>query len=164
VICFNGFPDDSTQGKQVELGKKDLQTLICYSNLHCDSTVKEHLICLLEKPNATLSIHEKCRKNFTDSRRLNVTEDSTAGPSSPKKVKLRSNVEVFNWIKDSFFCTKSTETDSHNSLSFAQNQQKLILITLRGQALYIQYVKKSFRKKVLKKCEERNDVWSVEVN
>ena len=88
-------------------------------------------------------MHQKCRRDFTDAKRLR-TEKSLVAPPTAKKVK-RSG--AFYWKTDCFICGKLAVADARHP----DRIDVLVVSTIL------------FRENLLQICHERNDAWSSEV-
>ena len=143
VICKGTFSENE---KSVTVSKKGLLTLISYSE-------KRELLDLTEylnernstSPIGKVLVHAKCRRDFTDKKRL--FSSSSSSTEEPAAKKLRSSLSPFNWNDDCMFCGKHAQVDPRHP----------------DRAQVYQVTTLHFRDKVLEWCDTRGDTWAAEV-
>ena len=93
VICEHAEQEKRTDDFQyVEVHQKGLQTLKSFSSKRKEQSLLNHLINC-EKNGIAVKVHIKCRRNFTDSKRLSSAEK--APEPIVKKKRLRSTDSGF---------------------------------------------------------------------
>ena len=92
-----------------------------------------------------MKVHIKCRRNFTDSKRLSSAEK--ASEPLVKKKRLRSTGSGFDWKMNCFLCTKYAEVDPRH--------------LDRGDAVQARTL--PIRQNFLDQCNLRNDQWAITV-
>ena len=138
-ICKSSGDSEKTL---VRVTQKRLRTILHYAELREKSELVEDLQSKLNQETCEVLVHQKCRRDFTDAKRLR-TEKSLVAPLTAKKVK-RSG--AFYWKRDCFIYGKLAVADGHPDRIDVQ-----VVSTI------------PFRENLLQICHERNDAWSSEV-
>ncbi len=147
IICSKSFAEKPEE--KVHVAEKGLKTLIEFSDLRQDENLKSYLeYCICNQSQVIVNVHNKCRRDYTNRRRQPKPppQGTDCGPTSHKKIKLRSDQGDFDWICDCFFCGHDAKVDDHSDHS---------------QIVHSAFIE--FREKLLMTCDQRNDSWASEV-
>ena len=145
IICAHWNTQPDSDDTIIEITPKGVGTLKAFC--HKRQTI-ELLNAVEEKekhPYSKIKVHKICRRNFTDPKRISppAVNQSTF---SPKKKKLRSSVS-FNWKEQCLICTSTAIYDERHHDRTDVQQARTIEI----------------RDKLLKRCSERGDRLSLEL-
>ncbi|XP_065684420.1 uncharacterized protein LOC136096813 [Hydra vulgaris] len=121
----------------INVVRKGIKTLIHYSQVRNDKDLEKEL-----KERNTVVVHVACRRDFTNPNRKVLK----CQMESPKIKKLRST-DIFNWKRCCFICGNLALPDSKH----------------RDRKVVIQVHTIKFKQSLLKVCEDRIDIWAVEV-
>ena len=92
VICKLGFKDE----KAISVSRKGILTIIKYSEKRGWLELGTYLMeCISVTPIRTVLVHMKCRRDFTDQKR--VMEQNAEEIEIPSAKRLRSSSFLFNW-------------------------------------------------------------------
>ena len=149
VICQVALDINSTEkdNEWLELlkGSKGLETVLEFCDLHGESKLSKYLATTSQ----AIHIHRKCRHKFTSKRRLEqgstIVDEGETHESNPKL--LLSSIPVFEFKKNCFLCCGPVVID----LRHPENSSVRDVTTVE------------MKEKVLEKCDERMDVWGLEV-
>ena len=124
--------------------KQGLATLIDYS-LKCSNKQLEFYLKQRCDENEPAYVHQKCRRDFTNARRIKLKEVKTDIEVSTNV--RRSQVETFQWKTHCLFCSK------------------VLIIDDKHPGRHNKVVKAEFcsKKSLLDKCIERGDKWADDV-
>lgn len=143
VICCQGFKTESS----IKVSQKGLMTLISYSEKRGKTDLCNYLTkCMKTTPERKVLVHTKCRRDFTDAKRV-IRKDPSPGPSKPPTKKLQSDSLPFNWKDDCMLCGRSASIDSRHP----ERSQVCPVRTL------------PIRMTLLEQCVKRSDTWAFEV-
>ena len=141
VICREGFSEEE---EFVTVTKKGLLTLISYSEkrnvLYLNSYLNERNSTT---PIGKVLVHVKCRRDFTDQKRLNLCSNA----EGPITKKLRSSLMPFSWNDNCLFCGKQAIVDTRHP----EREQVYQVTTL------------PFRDQLLQRGKKRGDSCEAEV-
>ena len=93
VICKKNDETENSS-KLIEVRQKGLDTLKVYCRKGKQDVLLEHILHCESTDGAKVKVHQECRRNFTDPKRLKMTEniDSSSGK------RLRSSIgSSFSW-------------------------------------------------------------------
>ena len=142
VIClYCDTKSESVDSHLVEVRQKGLETLKSYCGKRKATTLLNQ-IKNCEESGHKVKVHSKCRRDFTDPKRLKKDSSEPA----VKKKRLRST-DGFNWKNNCFLCTENAEVDKRHV-----NREYVI------QARTLQ-----LRNSILQQCSIRSDHWADEV-
>ena len=145
IICCQEFEEKYQEyGNRQQVGEKGKKNLLHFAQLRCD----DKIIKILETETA-IFVHDKCRRNFTDKKRLRsitASDDSEKGGATKKWWRLHT--AGFYWKRDCFFCGKSTNYDPKHPDRSTQVHEVTTL---------------PYRKRILEACDKRSDSWAAEV-
>lgn len=143
VLCKLSFDNENP----VHVTKKGIFTLISYSEKRGRHDLLSYLNqCVSTNPVEVVLVHPKCRRDFTDQKRLGLHSEIVDG-ELPRAKRLRSCFSSFNWKEDCMLCGKSAVVDSRHPKR--QRVYKVSTIPMRCN--------------LLKCCREREDQWASEV-
>jgi uncharacterized protein YlaI len=141
VICKQGFELENS----TKVSEKGIITLISYSEKRGKPDLHKYLNeCLSTVPKRKVLVHVKCRRDFTDAKRMIC---SKASPSEPTAKRLRCDSLPFNWKEDCMLCGRSAAIDSRHP----ERSQICSVRTL------------PIRTTLLEHCAKRGDPWASEV-
>ncbi len=93
IICQKGFETE----RSIKVSEKGLQSLILYSEKHGKLNLHKYLKEFMSVvPNRKLLVHGKCRRDFTDAKRVTIRGPSSI-TSEPTTKRLRSDSLPFDW-------------------------------------------------------------------
>ena len=87
-----------------------IQTLVKFSKQWNHEDLRKHLI-YQQQTNGDVVIHVKCRKDYTNQRRL----DSFLKKKIIECKPTRQSIEIFDWKKQCFYCGKDAIKDTKHS-------------------------------------------------
>ena len=141
------------------MGRKGLESINAFSIKHNEINPENPIPLFEFDRNKKVYVHESCRKNHTNARRLDQKrkrkrEDDM--DSFNKRAKLRSEKQRFSFRDDCFICGKNVDKDLAKRLPGNPDYQYSIVMTI------------SLIETVAKRCEERRNsgeggTWAKEV-
>ena len=141
------------------VGRKGLESINAFSIKHNEINPENPIPLFEFDRNKKVYVHESCRKNHTNARRLDQKrkrkrEDDM--DSFNKRAKLRSEKQRFSFRDDCFICGKNVDKDLAKRLPGNPDYQYSIVMTI------------SLIETVAKRCEERRNsgeggTWAEEV-
>lgn len=144
--------EDMSSSTQVQIRSKGLATLLSASIEREDG-----LSDALESKVVPFFLHEKCRKDYTRrssvasfKRKREEEKEEESCPSSKGKT-LRSTTHPFNVKEDCLFCSKPIDEKSNTKKCAAKRNDTSEVSTI------------PYLSNVIKKADERNDKWGMEV-
>lgn len=143
VICQKGFETE----KSIKVSEKGLLSLILYSEKRGKLNLHKYLKeCMSVVPKRKVLVHGKCRRDFTDAKRV-IPRAPSPIPSEPTAKRLRSDSLPFNWKGHCMLCGKSAAIDNRHP----ERSQVCPVRTL------------PVRMRILEQCTKRADPWALEV-
>lgn len=141
------------------MGRKGLESINAFSIKHNEINPENPIPLFEFDRNKKVYVHESCRKQHTNARRLDQKrklkrEDDM--DSFNKRAKLRSEKQRFSFREDCFICGKNVDKDLAKRLPGNPDYQYSIVMTI------------SLIETVAKRCEERRnsgegDTWADKV-
>ncbi len=149
LLCNMCKGDHGTGGNPlVMVTAKGLETLIQFSETRSCTQLTEYL---KGRQNATpigkVSVHKKCRRDFTDKTRSFSVNPENTDDVPPCSKRMRSDEVAFNFKGDCFLCGKNASID----LRRPDRTQVRRVTTL------------PMRDKLLERCKVRADLWAFNV-
>ena len=143
VTCKENDETENSS-KLIEVRQKGLDTLKVYCRKRKHDVLLEYILHCESTDGAKVEVHQECRRNFTDPKRLKMTEniDSSSGK------RLRSSIgSSFSRKTHCLFCGKEAILDTCHVNRNDIHQVRTI----------------ELRYKIIYQSEVRNDQWGVEV-
>ena len=156
VICLDISRD--CDEKHIEITAEGLETLTRYSKLRGNDKLYSYL-CNCKDKGGKVLVHQRCRRNFTDSKRK-ILEDVHGVDLYSKKVNLRSQQTSFDWKSNCFLCGRHAIVDTRHP----DRNDVQIVATILSTTVDISTKKRTtFREKILNICMLRSDFWASQV-
>ena len=97
----------------ITVSKKGVLTLISFSQQRGRSDLHSYLNeCISKTQIGTVLVHQKCRRDFTDQKRIQSCSNVDDEGPSPKR--LRSSLIPFKWKDDCMICGKPAIVDARH--------------------------------------------------